>query len=108
MWKMLQQSEPKDYVVANGVTWAGEQYLDYAFGHFNLDWKNYVKIDKSRFRPNEVVKLIGDSSLAQKELGWKPNRMPFKDHVSFMAQYDYELESGAKPIRPDVFSLYPA
>jgi GDP-D-mannose dehydratase len=107
MWKMLQREGPKDYVIATGKTWHGEQYLDEAFGYFNLRWQDYVEIDKTRFRPNEVEKLIGDSSLAQKELGWRPDRMPFKDHISLMCKYDYELESNTPLVRPDVFSLYP-
>lgn len=107
MWKMLQNNDPKDYIIANGICHHGEEYLDTAFDYFNLNWKDYVKIDKSRMRPNEVVKLIGNSEKAQKELGWHPNRMPFKDHVSLMCKFDHELESGIKTIRPNVFNLYP-
>lgn len=107
MWKMLQNSEPKDYVIANGITHHGEEFLDLAFGYFNLDWKKYIVQDKSRFRPNEVVKLIGDSSKAQKELGWRPNRISFKDHIRLMCEYDFALESGKTLVRPNVFELYP-
>lgn len=107
MWKMLQNHNPTDYIIANGICYSGETFLSEAFGHFNLDWKKYVKIDKSRFRPNEVVKLVGNSTKAQKELGWIPNRMPFKDHIDLMCKYDYELESGKIPIVPNVFQLYP-
>lgn len=107
MWKMLQQDIPKDYVIANGVTHHGEEFLDLAFGYFNLDWKKYIKIDSTRFRPNEVVKLIGDSSKAQKDLGWRPNRITFKNHIEMMCKYDFELESNLIPNKPDVFLLYP-
>lgn len=107
MWKMLQQDQPRDYVIANGVTHTGEEFLQLAFGHFNLNWQDHVVVDQSRFRPNEVVKLIGDSSRAQRDLGWRPERMPFKDHIDLMCEWDYVLESGGKPMRPDVFSLYP-
>lgn len=103
MWKMLQQEAPKDYVIANGVAWHGEQYLDEAFGYFNLDWKKYVKIDKARFRPNEVVKLIGDSSAAQKDLGWIPERISFQKHIHLICDWDFELESGLVPLRPNMF-----
>jgi GDPmannose 4,6-dehydratase len=103
MWKMLQQNTPKDYVIANGVAWHGEQYLDEAFGYFNLDWKKYVKIDKSRFRPNEVVKLIGDSSAAQKDLGWIPERISFRRHIEMMCKWDFALENGQKPEKINVF-----
>ncbi len=107
MWKMLQQDTPKDYVIANGVTHSGEEFLSLTFGHFNLRWQDHVVVDAGRFRPNEVVKLIGDSSRAQRDLGWRPERMPFKDHIDLMCNWDYVLESGAKPVRPDAFALYP-
>lgn len=107
MWKMLQNEKPTDYVIANGVCHHGEEYLDLSFNHFNLDWRKYVKIDQSRFRPNEVFKLIGDSAKAQNELGWKPNRMSFSDHIKLMCKWDFELECGAKPVRIDVLKQYP-
>lgn len=107
MWKMLQRDTPKDYIIANGVTHSGEEFLELSFGHFGLRWQDYVVVDQTRFRPNEVVTLIGDSSCAQNDLGWRPNRMPFKDHIDLMCANDYALETGVKPFRPDVFSLYP-
>lgn len=107
MWKMLQRDTPKDYVVATGKTHAGIEYLENSFNFFGLKWQDYVKIDESRFRPNEVVKLIGDSSLAQNELNWNPDRMTFQQHIHHMCQYDFELESGQTPVRPNVFKLYP-
>lgn len=107
MWRMLQRETPEDYVIANGATHTGEAFLEAAFGHFGLKWEDHVVVDPSRFRPNEVVKLIGDSSKAQRDLGWRPNRMPFEDHIGLMCDWDYALESGGKPVRPDVFALYP-
>jgi GDPmannose 4,6-dehydratase len=107
MFLLLQLEQPEDVVVGNGIAYHGEEYLDLAFGYFNLDWKKYIEIDKSKFRANEVVKLTSDSTKAQKLLGWKPNRIPFKDHLHLMAKYDYELESGLVPVRPNVFDLYP-
>ncbi len=107
MWKMLQQPEPEDFVIGAGETHWGEEYLNYAFGYFNLDWKKYVKFDKALERPNDVVRLVSDSKKAQIKLGWNPTRMPFKDHIDLMCKFDYELESGLTPVRPDVFELYP-
>lgn len=106
MWKMLQREEPKDYVIATGKTYTGEDYLNAAFNFFDLDWQNYVKIDHNRFRPNEVKKLIGDSTLAQKDLGWNPNRMSFESHIGLMCKYDLALESGKNPVKSDVFNLF--
>jgi len=94
-------------VLATGPCHHAEEYLDIAGAHFNLDWKKVVKIDKSRLRPREVKRLVGDSSKAQRELGFRPNRLSFKDHLRIMCEYDYELESGQKPKRPNVFELFP-
>lgn len=107
MWKMLQNDEPKDYIIGNGECHFGEQYLDEVGKYFNLDWKKYVTFDRGLVRPNEVVRLIADPSKAEKELGWRRNRISFKDHITLMCKFDYDLESGLTPERPDVFKLYP-
>lgn len=106
MWTMLQQDKPNNYVVGTGITHWGEEFVQEAFDHFNLDWKKYVKFDAALKRPNEVFRLEADSTKAQHKLGWRPERMPFKDHIKLMCQYDYQLESGQTPIRPNVFELY--
>lgn len=105
MWKMLQKDTPTDYVVGNGDTHWGEEYVTEAFNYFNLDWRKYVKFDDNLKRPNEVVRLISDPSKAEKELGWIRNRISFQKHIELMCNYDFILESGEIPIRPDVFKL---
>lgn len=107
MWKMMQLDKPETFLICKGEGFHGTQFLDEAFNYFNLDWKKYVIFDKSKIRPNEVVKLVGSCEKAKKILGWNPNRMSFKDHISLMCKYDYELESNLSPIRPNVFDLYP-
>ncbi|MGD8366432.1 MAG: GDP-mannose 4,6-dehydratase [Desulfobacterales bacterium] len=72
MWLMLQQKEPKDYVVASGESHSVREFLETAFGFLDLDYRDYVTTDKQLFRPSEVVVLQGDASLARRELGWKP------------------------------------
>ena len=106
-WKMLQQDKPETFVIARGEAFHGEDILTKAFGVFNLKWQDYVKFDKNKIRPNEVLKLVGSPNKAIEKLQWNPNRMPFKDHIELMCRYDYELESTGKATRPDVFSLYP-
>jgi len=107
MWKMLQQEDPETFVICNGLAIHGEQFLDEAFNYFNLNWRDYVKIDSSRFRPNEVIKLVGNPQKAINKLGWLPNRISIKTHMGLMCKHDYELESGNKPKRPEVFKLFP-
>ncbi|WP_374982892.1 GDP-mannose 4,6-dehydratase [Streptomyces fradiae] len=71
MWRMLQRDEPTDYVVATGVPATVRQFLETAFGHADLDWREYVRHDAKYERPSEVDALIGDASKAQELLGWK-------------------------------------
>jgi GDPmannose 4,6-dehydratase len=72
MWRMLQQDEPDDYVLATNETHTIEEFLDAAFGHVGLDWHDHVKFDKDLLRPAEVDLLIGDYSKAKSKLGWEP------------------------------------
>jgi GDPmannose 4,6-dehydratase len=90
MWMMLQQDEPDDYVIATGETHSVREFLDHAFGHVNMDWKKFVKMDPRYYRPAEVDLLIGDSAKAKKKLGWKP-KVGFKELVEIMVQADIDL-----------------
>lgn len=107
MWKMLQLDKPQNFVVGNGETHWGEEYVQLAFDYFNLNWKDYVKFDDVFKRPNEVVRLIADSSLAQKQLQWRPNRLNFKNHIELLCNFDYQSENGQSPERPNIFELFP-
>ena len=107
MWKMLQQETPTDYVIGTGKTYHGEQYLDAAFDIVGLDWKKYVKFNDSFTRPNEVHRLISDSSKAQKELGWNPNRMSFKEHMGNLTRFWLCKDSGSKPFLPNMWEKFP-
>lgn len=91
MWLMLQQDQPDDYVIATGETHTVREFLDVAFGHLNLDWKQYVKIDPKYYRPTEVDLLIGDAAKARKLLKWEP-RVRFKELVTMMVDADLEAE----------------
>jgi GDPmannose 4,6-dehydratase len=90
MWLMLQQDKPDNYVVATGETHSVQDLIEIAFGHLNLDWKRYVKIDPRFIRPAEVDLLIGDSSKARSVLGWKP-KLSFEQLVKMMVDADYKL-----------------
>ena len=72
MWRMLQQDEPGDYVVATGVAISIKDFLVLVFQSLGLDWEKYVEIDPRYFRPAEVDHLEGDASRAHKVLGWTP------------------------------------
>ena len=89
MWRMLQQDEPEDFVLATGVTTTIREFTERAFAEvgITLEWSGsgvdetgrdvksgniIVSIDPAYFRPTEVDLLIGDASKAREKLGWQP------------------------------------
>jgi GDPmannose 4,6-dehydratase len=72
MWRMLQQGRPADYVIATGESHTVQEFVEVAFSHVDLDWRRYVLVDPSYYRPSEVDELCGDASKARVDLGWKP------------------------------------
>ena len=91
MWLMLQQDNPDDFVIATGVVKTVEDFLDCAFKEIGInDWSKYVIRDDKFFRPAEVDVLRGDSSKAEKILGWKP-KTDFNELVKKMVINDIKI-----------------
>ena len=105
-WLMLQQDKPKDYVIATGETYTVRDFVELAFKEVGIDiiWKGtnvnekgidkksgaiLVEVSPEYFRPAEVELLLGNPSLAEKELGWK-RKISFQDLISMMVQYDLQ------------------
>ena len=91
MWLMLQQDEPDDYVIATSETHTVEEFVEHAFGHAGLDWKDYVVIDERFYRPADVHLLKGDYSKGKAKLGWEPTAK-FGEIVKMMV--DADLNNG--------------
>jgi len=72
MWRMLQQDQADDYVLATNETWTIKDFLAASFGALDLEWEKHVKFDERFLRPSEVDLLIGDYSKAKSKLGWEP------------------------------------
>jgi GDPmannose 4,6-dehydratase len=89
MWQMLQQDRADDYVIATGVSHSVRDLVEVAFGHVNLDWRQYVKQDPRFLRPAEVDHLIGDSSKAGAAFGWRPE-VDFDGLIRMMVNADLE------------------
>jgi GDPmannose 4,6-dehydratase len=87
MWRMLQQSEPEDFVIATGEMHSVRELCQVAFGLVGLDWETYVRIDPRYFRPTEVDELCGDASKAERILGWRPQTR-FRELVRLMLDAD--------------------
>ncbi len=107
MWRMLQQDEPDDYVLATGETHAVREFVERAFARIGREivWKgegvdeagidantgaDLVRIDPAYFRPTEVDLLLGDPTKAHERLGWK-HTTPFADLINEMVDADLEL-----------------
>jgi GDPmannose 4,6-dehydratase len=86
-WRMLQQEEPDDYVLATGETHSVRDCLDEAFGYAGLDWHDHVVEDPRYVRPAEVDLLIGDASKAKEKLGWEPT-VRFRELIRMMVDAD--------------------
>ena len=95
MWRMLQQDEPDDYVVATGETWSVRQLCEFAFATVDLDYRDYVQHDSRYDRPAEVDLLVGDPAKAKERLGWEPT-VRFRELVSMMVTEDLARHAAAK------------
>ncbi len=88
MWRMLQQDEGDDYVIATGETHSIREFLDAAFAHVGIDdWSKHVTQDPRFMRPAEVELLIGDATKAKEKLGWTPT-VSFPELVAMMVDSD--------------------
>ncbi|HXM38182.1 MAG TPA: GDP-mannose 4,6-dehydratase [Gemmatimonadales bacterium] len=92
MWRMLQQPQPRDYVVGTGETHTVRDLCAAAFGHAGLDWQKYVKVDPRFVRPAEVDVLLADAGRARRELGWAP-KVTFSELVKMMVDADLERQA---------------
>jgi GDPmannose 4,6-dehydratase len=92
MWLMLQQPKSSDYVVATGVGATVADFAEKAFEYVNLDWKKYVEVDPTYFRPTEVNSLIGDATKMKMNLQWEP-RTSWEELAEIMVQNDLEKHS---------------
>jgi GDPmannose 4,6-dehydratase len=107
MWRMLQQDEPEDFVIATGETHTVREFCTLAFARAGIDveWRGsgfeekgfergsdrvLVEIDPRYLRPTEVELLLGDASKARTKLGWEP-RTTFGQLVDLMIDADLAL-----------------
>ena len=113
MWRMLQQDEPDDYVLATGECHSVREFVEKAFAEVDIkiEWKGekgtteevgvnsadasqvLVKIDPKYFRPTEVDLLLGDPTKAKDKLGWTPSTS-FDNLVKEMVKFDMGICNG--------------
>ena len=101
MWLMLQQETPDDYVVATNELYSVRDFCEKTFGQLGLNYEDHVEIDPRYYRPAEVDLLLGDSTKAYEQLGWKP-QTSFDQLVEMMVKNDFGIaqqELSAKELR---------
>ena len=104
MIKIIEHSEPDDFVVSTGESHTNREFIEEACKHIGveIEWKGtgkdevgidkktgkiVVQIDQKYFRPSEVDLLLGDSTKAKNILGWEP-KVKFKELIKIMMEYD--------------------
>ena len=90
MWRMLQQDQPDDFVVATGESLSIRDFLVLVFQRLDLDWEQHVEIDPRYFRPAEVDHLEGDAAKARRILGWEP-KTDVRQLTAMMVANDLKL-----------------
>jgi GDPmannose 4,6-dehydratase len=98
MWLMLQQEQPRDFVVATGAAYSVREFAEKAFAMVGLDAKDFVEVDPRYFRPAEVEYLQGDPGDTNDRLGWKA-KTSFDELVREMVDYDLELARQERTLR---------
>jgi GDPmannose 4,6-dehydratase len=117
MWRILQQPEPDDYVLATGETHSVREFVEKAFAQVrkSIEWAGagleekgvdaasgrvLVEVDPRYFRPTEVELLVGDASKARSKLGWH-HKISFDELVAEMVAADLATvasETSRKPV----------
>jgi GDPmannose 4,6-dehydratase len=93
MWRMMQQPQPDDYVLATGVAHSVGEFLDAAFKHVGLDWRNHYRHDPRFDRPTEITRLVGNATKAKQKFGWSP-QTELKALVGLMVDADVAAFKG--------------
>jgi GDPmannose 4,6-dehydratase len=87
MWRMMQQDEPDDYVIATGETHSVREFCERAFARVGRDWRDHVVVHPDFIRPAEVDVLTGSPAKAMQKLDWRPT-VGFADLVDMMVDAD--------------------
>ncbi len=93
MWRMLQEENADDFVIATGETHTVRDVCRAAFATFGLDWERHVRVDHAYLRPADVQALVGDATKARRVLDWRPT-VRFEELIRRMAEADRDAEAG--------------
>ena len=115
MWRIVQQEQPDDYVLATGEAHSVRELVEHAFAGIGrrIEWRGegrdevgldaasgdvLVEVDPGYFRPTEVDLLLGDPTKARTKLGWK-HRISFAELITEMVESDLAALGGKPAMR---------
>jgi len=96
MWLMLQQDSPDDYVIATGEPHSLREFIELAFFHAGLDWKEHVAIDENLYRPSEIDIIYGNPAKAKVKIGWEYH-LPFENLIKRLVEEELKRGSRVNP-----------
>jgi GDPmannose 4,6-dehydratase len=74
MWRMLQQPQAGDFVIATGVSHSLEEFVAAAFATVKLNWRDYTEISPALYRPSDISEGRGNAAKAAATLGWRAQK----------------------------------
>lgn len=93
MWRMLQQDQPDDYVIATGVSTSLQDYVGKVFECLDLDWREHVVLNPGLKRPSDIDISFGRAAKAEKTLGWKA-KVQIPEMIARMVEEELRLQTG--------------
>ena len=103
MWRMLQQDEPDDYILATGQTFALREFVEQAFALLGLDWQKHTVCDSGLLRPTDILISRADPGKAEQRLGWQA-RVAMPEVVRRMIEAELRHQSRrGKPLDDDKY-----
>lgn len=88
MYRMLQQEQPDDFVIATGKAHSLADFVAEVFDYLGLNWQDHVEIDQSLYRPTDIAISCGDATKAKQVLGWQARSM-MKNIAQLMVDANY-------------------
>ena len=89
IWRMLQQDEPEDYIVATGTSCTLSDFIAAVFAEFNLNWEEHVVVNEAFFRPSDILKSQAKPDKAKRVLGWSA-KSSYKEVASMLITAELE------------------
>jgi len=92
MWLMLQQDQPDDFVIATGEAHSLREFVELAFSHTGLDWREHMTIDETLYRPSEIDVIYGNPAKAKAKIGWEYS-LPFENLIKRLIEEELKYWS---------------